>query len=122
MSICLGVSLFKFSGISFSDGDELGYANFTGRADHLRVCNIMMGLTLSSSLRGAAIVLLALTVAGVCGDCSPSASSFDFVRLSNCYAPFSVYSCLGPKQFLPMLTLIRSSLVVVLLAWHWQQD
>lgn len=55
--------------------------NFTASAVCLRVCIVIMGLTIPSSLRGAAVVLLALVVAGVSGDCSPSASSFDFVRL-----------------------------------------
>lgn len=82
VSICLGVSLFKCSGISFLDAGCLRHVSFTGRAIHLHVWCIIMGFTISSSLRGAAVVLLALTVAGVSGDCRPSASSFDFVRLS----------------------------------------
>lgn len=90
--ICLGVSLFKFSNISYSNADHVGNVSFTGCAVRFRVCIIIiiiMGLTLPSSLRHAALVFLSLAIAGVSGDCNPSASSFDFVRLTDCYAPFS---------------------------------
>lgn len=113
VSLCLGISLFKCSGISFLDAGCLRYVSFTGRANYLHMRCIIMGFTVSSSLRGAAVVLLALAVAGVSSDCSPSATSFDFVRLSP-PCPFSL--------ILLALTLARSSLVVALLAWHWQQD
>lgn len=73
------------------------------------VC-IMMSFTIPSSLRGAAVVLLALAVASVSGECSPSASSFDFVRLSGRRGPSLL--------ILLVLTFTRSSLVAALLAWH----
>lgn len=65
--------------------------SFTGRAVCFCVCRIIinMGLALPSSLRGAALVLLSLAVAGASADCSSSASSFDFVRLPRWHAPFS---------------------------------
>jgi hypothetical protein len=77
----------------FLNADHVGYVSFSGRAVRFRACItiIIMGLTLPSSLRGAALVLLSLAVAGVIGDCSPDASSFDFVRLPGRHAPFSSF-------------------------------